>query len=201
MGIGSPRSFVLRCAAFGAVTIVVAGMGHLLFPRHWGDPVLGAKIDAAVGHDPIFVGSSRIFRQFDPWLFDSCMARRRPQQEWSAFDLGRVVVSKTHKLVYNATYHLPYHGVDFGSSEMFREVRELAQAKKLPDPLNALYDGRPRAMIEVFDLARDPSEFDNLAGKPEAAEVEQELRAALLEWMILERDFLPLPVTSPRPKK
>jgi hypothetical protein len=110
-----------------------------------------------------------------------------------------VVVSKTHKMVYNATYHLPYHGVDFGSSEMFKEVRELAKAKKLPDPLNALYDGRPREMIEVFDLSKDPSEFVNLAGKPEAADAEKELRAALLEWMILERDFLPLPVSSPNP--
>jgi len=117
----------------------------------------------------------------------------------STFDLGRVVVSKTHKLVYNATYHLPYHGVDFGNSEMFKEVQQLAKSKMLPDPLNALYDGRPRKMIEVFDLTNDPSEFVNLAGKPETAEVEKELRAALLEWMILERDFLPLPVSSPNP--
>lgn len=117
----------------------------------------------------------------------------------SAFDLGRVVVSKTHKMVYNATFHLPYHGVDFGGSEMFKEVQALAKGKKLPDPLNALYDGRQREMIEVFDLTKDPSEFVNLAGKPEAADAEKELRAALLEWMILERDFLPLPVSSPSP--
>jgi N-sulfoglucosamine sulfohydrolase len=116
-----------------------------------------------------------------------------------AFDLGRVVVSKTHKLVYNATFHLPYHAVDFGGSEMFKEVRELAKAKKLPDPLNALYDGRQRDMIEVFDLSKDASEFVNLAGKPDAADAEKELRAALLEWMILERDFLPLPVSNPNP--
>ena len=119
----------------------------------------------------------------------------------SAFDLGRAVVSKTHKVVYNATYHLPYHGVDFGNSDMFKEVRELAQAKKLPDPLNALYDGRPRPMIELFDLAGDPSEFVNLAGKPEAAAVEAELRAALVEWMVLERDFLPLPTRQQGKKK
>ena len=119
----------------------------------------------------------------------------------SAFDLGRVVVSKTHKLVYNATFHLPYHGVDFGGSGMFQEFRELAQAKKLPAPLNALYDGRPRDMIEVFDLVNDPSEFVNLAGKPEAAAVEAELRAALVEWMVLERDYLPLPTRQQGAKK
>ena len=111
----------------------------------------------------------------------------------SAFDLGRVVVSKTHKLIYNATFHLPYHGVDFGNSDMFKEVRELAKEKKLPDPLNALYDGRARPMIELFDLTNDASEFVNLAGKPEAAAIEAELRAALVEWMVLEHDYLPLP--------
>ncbi|HKB01876.1 MAG TPA: sulfatase, partial [Gemmataceae bacterium] len=111
----------------------------------------------------------------------------------SAFDLGRVVVSKTHKFVYNATFHLPYHGVDFGNTDMFKEVRELAKEKKLPDPLNALYDGRARLLFELFDLVNDPNEFVNLAGKPEASAIETELRAALVEWMVLERDFLPLP--------
>jgi N-sulfoglucosamine sulfohydrolase len=119
----------------------------------------------------------------------------------AAFDLGRVVVTKTHKLIYNATFHLPYHGVDFGQSEMFKEVRELAKAKKLPAPLDALYDGRQRDMIEVFDLSKDPNEFENLSGKPEIAAIEKDLRAALLEWMILERDFLPLPVANPAAKK
>jgi N-sulfoglucosamine sulfohydrolase len=119
----------------------------------------------------------------------------------SAFDLGRVVVGKSHKLIYNATFHLPYHAVDFGGSDMFKEVQQLAKGKKLPDPLNGLYDGRPRDMIEVFDLTADPSEFVNLAGKPAAAAAEKELRAALIEWMILERDYLPLPVGPAGGKK
>jgi arylsulfatase A-like enzyme len=114
----------------------------------------------------------------------------------SAFDMGRVVVGRTHKLIYNALYHLPYDAVDFGQSPMFKEVRDLAKEKKLPEPLNALYDGRPRAMIEVYDLANDPFELTNLAGRPEAAEAERELRAALVEWMTLQRDVLPLPVTA-----
>ena len=119
----------------------------------------------------------------------------------SAFDLGRVVVSKTHKLVYNATYHLPYDAVDFGGSPMFAEVRELAKAKKLPEPLNALYDGRPRDMTEVFDLVNDPSEFTNLAATPAAAEPEAERRPGLVEAMVLERDFLPLPTRAQKAKK
>ena len=46
---------------------------------------------------------------------------------------------------------------------------------------------------------------DELSGrdrdKAEAAAAEKELRAALLEWMILQRDFLPLPVSNPGAKK
>ena len=118
-----------------------------------------------------------------------------------AFDLGRVVVSKTHKLIYNATFDLPYIAVDFGGTPMFSEVRELAKAKKLPEPLNALYDGRPRPMIEVYDLANDPNEFHNLAGTPAAAKVQQQLRTVLIEWMTLEHDYLPLPITPVKNKR
>jgi hypothetical protein len=39
--------------------------------------------------------------------------------------------------------------------------------------------------------------MNNLAGKTEVAGVERELKAALQEWMMLERDFVPLPVPPP----
>ena len=48
---------------------------------------------------------------------------------------------------------------------------------------------------ELYDLEKDPSEFENLAGKKEFQTVERELRTVLAEWMILERDFLPLPTS------
>jgi hypothetical protein len=56
-------------------------------------------------------------------------------------------------------------------------------------------------MFELFDLVNDPSEFVNLAGKPEAAAVEAELRSAPVEWMIRERDFLPLSTRQQGKKK
>ena len=34
---------------------------------------------------------------------------------------------------------------------------------------------------QLFDLARDPGEWENLAGRPEHAAVEAELRAAILD--------------------
>ncbi len=55
-------------------------------------------------------------------------------------------------------------------------------------------------MIEVFDLTQDTEEFVNLSRKPIATPAEKELQAELLEWMILERDFLPLPISNLPPK-
>jgi hypothetical protein len=49
-------------------------------------------------------------------------------------------------------------------------------------------------MFELYDLQTDPAEFNNLAGTPAVEAVEKKLKAALHEWMILERDFVPLPV-------
>jgi hypothetical protein len=48
-------------------------------------------------------------------------------------------------------------------------------------------------MFELYDLQSDPVEMKNLAGKPEVAAVEKQLRDTLEEWMILERDYVPLP--------
>ena len=45
---------------------------------------------------------------------------------------------------------------------------------------------------------KDPNEFNNLAGTKEAANLERELKAALQEWRLLQRDFIPLPVPSKR---
>jgi N-sulfoglucosamine sulfohydrolase len=48
-------------------------------------------------------------------------------------------------------------------------------------------------VYELYDLEADPSELNNLSGKPELAKVERELRVALAEKMILDFDYLPLP--------
>ncbi len=113
----------------------------------------------------------------------------------ASFDLGRVVVSKTHKLIYNALGDLPYRPVDFAGDAFWKEIEKQHEAGKLEPRFEQLYFASPRPMFELFDLEKDPGEANNLAGKPEAASDERELKAAMQEWMILQRDFLPLPVT------
>ena len=113
----------------------------------------------------------------------------------AGFDLARVVVGKTHKLIYNALGELPYAPVDFGGEPFWKEIVRMHEEKKLASDLAPLYFAPHRPMFELFDLQSDPSELKNLAGQPGSAAIEKQLKAALQEWMILERDFVPLPVT------
>ena len=111
-----------------------------------------------------------------------------------AFDLSRTIVGKRYKLIYNTLYHLPYKPVDFAGLPAWRATEEAAKNGKVPASLIPLYTGQPRPMFELYDLQNDPDELVNLAGKAPSAAIERELRLALSEWMILERDFLPLPI-------
>ncbi|MBN9520236.1 sulfatase [bacterium] len=112
----------------------------------------------------------------------------------AAFDLGRCVVAERYKLIYNALWQIPYWPVDFAGDPMWKELEEQNRAGTLAEPLRKMYFAPTRPMFEVYDLQTDPHELTNLAGRPESAPVERELKAALQEWMILQRDFVPLPV-------
>lgn len=109
------------------------------------------------------------------------------------FDLGRVVVSKTHKLIYNALGELPYWPVDFYKMPFWKELVEMHKAGKLDAKIEKLYFTPTRPMFELYDLVNDPSELNNLAGNPEVAKIETQLKAQMQEWMMLQRDFIPLP--------
>jgi len=111
----------------------------------------------------------------------------------AAFDLGRCVVGTRYKLIYNALWQLPYSPVDFSSTPFWKELGELNADRKLSPELSRIYFSPTRPMFELYDLQNDPAEMKNLADKPELAAVEAELKDVLQEWMILERDYLPLP--------
>ena len=51
-------------------------------------------------------------------------------------------------------------------------------------------------MLELYDLENDPAEMHNLAGRPDLASVQRKLTEALQEKMILDWDFLPLPLNE-----
>jgi arylsulfatase A-like enzyme len=112
----------------------------------------------------------------------------------ASFDLGRAIIMDRYKLIYNATWQLPYQPVDFGLDD----VRALADAGKLPENLAAMYLSEHRPMFELYDLREDPFEMTNLAGNAQTAKVERDLKGRLAAWMIHHRDFVPLPITGQR---
>jgi arylsulfatase A-like enzyme len=121
----------------------------------------------------------------------------------AAFDLGRTIVGQRYKLIYNATWQIPYYPVDFAGLPFWKEIQEAAQngTIKVPEPLIPYFAGNSRNIFELYDLQDDPNELNNLAGNPAFHEVETQLKQDLTEWMILERDFIPLPSPPQKNKK
>ncbi|MDR1492332.1 MAG: sulfatase [Planctomycetaceae bacterium] len=111
----------------------------------------------------------------------------------AAFDLGRTIVGQRYKLIYNAIWQIPYYPVDFAGQPFWAEVQEAAKNGNVPEPLVPYFTGNNRNLFELYDLQNDPHELNNLAGNPAHHEVETQLKQDLTEWMILERDFIPLP--------
>lgn len=118
----------------------------------------------------------------------------------AAFDLGRCVITRKHKLIYNALWQLPYTPVDFANDAFWKELQEMNKEGKLTPEMSKLYFSPTRPMFELFDLEADPAEMKNLAGTKEFAAIERELKNDLQEWMILQRDYVPLPL-PPAAKK
>lgn len=114
------------------------------------------------------------------------------------FDLGRCVRSARYKFIYNALWQLPYDPVDFRNDALWKELQAMNKEGQLSPEMSRIYFSPHRAMFELYDLESDPREFDNLSGRKEYAEIEHQLKAALQEWMILERDYLPLPIPGRR---
>jgi arylsulfatase A-like enzyme len=111
----------------------------------------------------------------------------------AGYDLARAVRSDRFKFIYNCTPWIPYSPVDSAGGQAWKQMQEANAAGKLPPGMVATYFTTPRRVYELYDLEADPSELNNLSGKPEVAKIERELRAALAEKMILDWDYLPLP--------
>ncbi len=111
----------------------------------------------------------------------------------SGYDLSRAVRSDRFKLIYNCTPWVPYSPVDSAGGAGWREITEANVNGTLAEPLRKTYFTTPRPVYELYDLDADPSELNNVFGKPEHAAVQRELLVAMTEKMILDYDYLPLP--------
>ncbi|MGM9509107.1 sulfatase family protein [Larkinella sp. GY13] len=110
------------------------------------------------------------------------------------FDLGRTVISNKYKLIYNALWQLPYTPVDFAAQPFWLDLTQLHAEGKLDKKIDQRFFAARRELFELFDLEKDPNEFNNLIGDEQYKDIEHQLKARLQEWMILNRDYLPLPI-------
>jgi len=112
-----------------------------------------------------------------------------------AFDLSRTIFNKKYKLIYNPMFNLPYAPADFSGSKFWLDLVDDYKAGKLPELYSKLYIFSPeRPMFELYNLENDPNEFENLSEKPEYEQTEHQLKSLLLEWMVVNRDVVPLPI-------
>jgi hypothetical protein len=91
-----------------------------------------------------------------------------------------------------------YSPVDSYTERSWLEITDAHLWGRLAAPFNRAYFGT-RPVLEVYDLEADPGELNNLAGRPEVAGVERKLLEALHEKMILDWDYLPLPLEGNPP--
>lgn len=119
----------------------------------------------------------------------------------SGVDYSRAVRSDRYKLIYNVTPSHRYAPVDSVGDPSWQEIVKAHEGKELASEFETLWFTSPRAVYELYDLEQDPNELCNLAGQPDTREVEQQLKEALQEKMILDYDYLPLPLAGAPKKK
>jgi arylsulfatase A-like enzyme len=112
----------------------------------------------------------------------------------SAVDYSRAVRSDRYKLIYNVTPNLRYTPVDSQGDPGWKEMVQANEQNQLASEFVKLYFTSPRPVYELYDLEQDPAELKNLAGSKELTEVEEGLKTALQRKMILDFDYLPLPI-------
>ena len=115
-------------------------------------------------------------------------------------DYSRCVRSARYKLIYNVTPNLVYAPVDSAGNPSWKEMVQAHQNHTLAMEFETLYFTSPRPVFEFYDLDQDPNELHNLATDTALAATVRELKEALQEKMIVDFDYLPLPIGG-KPKK
>ena len=114
----------------------------------------------------------------------------------SGVDYSRCVRTSHYKLIYNVTPNLRYTPVDSGNDPSWRDIVKAHEDKTLATEFETLWFTSPRPVYELYDLKEDPGELHNLYGQKGLEAATQELKTALQKKMILDFDYLPLPIAG-----
>ncbi len=112
----------------------------------------------------------------------------------NAVDYSRCVRSAGYKLIYNITPNLKYGPVDSGGNPSWKEMTAAFESDRLASEFKKLYFTSPRPVYELYDLNKDPHELQNRYGENEYDAITLELKLALQKKMILDYDYIPLPI-------
>lgn len=110
------------------------------------------------------------------------------------FDLIRTVFTERYKLIYHVLWQLPYVPVDFSGSAMWKELKQLNDENQLSPHFSKMFFSTSRNMFEFYDLQADPHELNDLSRTPDYRQLILDYKALLQEWMIVYRDYCPLPI-------
>lgn len=119
----------------------------------------------------------------------------------SSVDYSRCVRDTRYKLIYNVTPHQRYAPVDSAGDPGWQAIQRAQQDGSLAEAWVKKWFTLPRPVYELYDLEQDPHEMENLYGRKELAEVAERLKGALQKKMILDSDYLPLPIAAPPKSK
>ncbi len=118
-----------------------------------------------------------------------------PETKSNSYDLSRAVRSERYKLIYNCTPWIEFAPCMDGleDDEAWAAIVKAHENGTLAERFVRMYFTTPRPIYQLFDLENDPLEINNLSGQSAYDEVESELRKALMEKMLIDYDYLPLP--------
>ncbi len=114
------------------------------------------------------------------------------EKNWHDYeDRTRAVRDRRYKYIINHYSDLPATPpADAARSDTFREMQRLRAEGTLPEVQSTCFTA-PRPREELYDLATDPHELNNLARNPAHQDTLERLRAEYKQWRLRTREQIP----------
>jgi arylsulfatase A-like enzyme len=117
-----------------------------------------------------------------------------PLTRTDGYDLSRSVTSERYHYIYNALPRQEFVQVDMVKTKAWDDIVEANSENRLSEMHRNFYFYKERPFFELYDLQNDPFELNNLSGRPELNDVEKTHREEMERKMVIDHDFLPMPV-------